>query len=505
MVIGDYDVDGATSCALVHSALRTMGGENIAFIAPNRFQFGYGMSPEIVEYSQQYKPDILITVDNGISSISGVAAAKNAGVRVLITDHHLPGSELPDADVIVNPNQPGDQFASKNLAGVGVAFYVMMALRRELRRRNWFSEMDITEPNMARFLDLVALGTVADVVSLDHNNRVLVSQGLGRINAGLGRPGINALLKISKRTTGEISTTDLGFAVAPRLNAAGRLEDMSIGIACLLAENDEQAMDLAYQLDTINSERRLIEREMQQEAFRFVQSVAREPEKNLPAGLCFFEPHWHQGLTGLVASRIKDRFNRPVIAFADAGDGILKGSGRSIAALHLKDALDAIALQAPKLVENFGGHAMAAGLTIRRKYYSRFEVAFQQEVNRRLGTGGLSAEIESDGILPHREMNVSFAQTLRKAGPWGKDFPEPVFDGEFNVFEQRIVGEQHLKLQLKGDDGENVVDAIYFRYLQGEEVATRFQRVRIVYRLAVNDYMGRRRPQLIVDYLEPVS
>src|SRR5690606_10589713 len=384
LIVGDFDADGATSCALAVLALRAMGLASVDFLVPNRFEYGYGLTPEIVAVAAAQHPDLIITVDNGISSVEGVRAARELGIAVVVTDHHLPGVELPEADAIVNPNQSGCEFPSKNLAGVGVIFYVMNALRAELRQLGWFAESGITEPNMASFLDLVALGTVADVVPLDHNSRILVAQGLQRLRAGVARPGIMALLEVAGKAPHRLVASDLGFALGPRLNAAGRLDDMSLGIQCLLCESPELAREMALQLDDLNRDRKAIESGMQQEAMKMLEKILQADAESLPWGLCLFDETWHQGVIGILASRIKDRYHRPVIVFADAGEGQIKGSARSIAGLHIRDALDAVAARHPHLLQKFGGHAMAAGMSLARENFADFSTAFDAEVRRQL-------------------------------------------------------------------------------------------------------------------------
>lgn len=448
MVVGDFDADGATSSALAVLALRAMGVAQVEFLVPNRFEYGYGLTPEIVAVAAEREPDVIITVDNGISSIEGVAAAQELGIAVVVTDHHLPGEQLPTAEAIVNPNQPGCPFPSKNLAGVGVIFYVMNALRGALRDMNWFGDNNLPEPNMASFLDLVALGTVADVVPLDYNNRILVQQGLARMRAGAARPGIMALLAVAGRQPQRLVASDLGFAVGPRLNAAGRMDDMSLGIQCLLSDNPALAQEIAAQLDDLNRDRKAIESGMQQEALGMLQRLLQADENALPWGLCLFDDTWHQGVIGILASRLKDRYHRPTIVFADAGDGLIKGSARSIPGLHIRDALDAVAARHPSLLQKFGGHAMAAGMSLARENFNAFAKAFDDEVRRQLSEEDLQALVISDGELAPGEFSLPLAASLREAGPWGQHFPEPVFDGEFFLLQQKLVGEKHLKMTL---------------------------------------------------------
>lgn len=508
LVVGDFDADGATSSAVAVLALRAMGHSLVDFLVPNRFEYGYGLTPEIVEVAEREKPDVLVTVDNGIASITGVAAAKAAGMKVVVTDHHLPGDEIPDADAIVNPSQNGCEFPSKNLAGVGVIFYVMSALRSALRDIGWFKEKQISEPNMAEFLDIVALGTVADVVPLDSNNRILVHQGLQRMRAGKMRPGIQALLEVAGKDFRSLTASDLGFALGPRLNAAGRLDDMSLGIQCLLCSDYSQARAIAQDLDDLNRDRKSIEAGMQQEALRALEAFTLDEEQSdLPWGLCLYDEGWHQGVIGILASRIKERFHRPVIAFANANDEgtEIKGSARSIPGLHIRDALDAVAKKHPALLSKFGGHAMAAGLSLQRQDFEAFREAFDQEVRRQLTETDLEAEVLSDGELGEADFNLPFAELLRDAGPWGQHFPEPVFDGVFVLKNQRIVGEKHLKMQLSPENAPYYnLDAIAFNVDTQQWPNFETNQVRMAYKLDINEFRGQRNLQLLVDYLEAV-
>jgi len=503
LVVGDFDADGATSSALAVACLREFGAAEVDYLVPNRFEYGYGLTPEIVELAAARRPDLIITVDNGISSIEGVAAARALGIATLITDHHLAGRELPAADVIVNPNQPACEFPSKNLAGVGVIFYVMLALRAELRRRGWFDQRN--EPNLAQYTDLVALGTVADVVPLDYNNRILVAAGLQRIRAGQARPGIQALLEVASRRPGAIVAADLGFAVGPRINAAGRLDDMSIGIECLLSPDSQRAMRLASQLQQLNQDRRVIEGEMQQEALQVLAELDLDREGEPPLAMTLYRPGWHQGVIGILASRIKDRLHRPTIAFADGDPGQIKGSARSIPGIHIRDILDAVASRHPGLISKFGGHAMAAGLSLARGDYERFARAFVTEVERHAEDVQLQAVIESDGELRESDFALELAEQLRFAGPWGQHFPEPVFDGRFKVVSQRLVGEKHLKLVLFPAAGSVLLDAIAFNIDPDTWPDQGVEQVDIAYRLDVNEYRGQRSLQLLVEHIEPAS
>ncbi len=506
LIVGDFDADGATSTAVAISALRSFGFLHVNFIVPNRFEYGYGLTPEIVAAACQWQPDIIITVDNGISSCAGAAYAKEQGMQVIVTDHHLPGAELPAADAIVNPNQVGCPFASKNLAGVGVIFYVMLALRSYLRDKNWFAIQHLPVPNMGQLLDLVALGTVADVVPLDRNNRILVRQGLQRIRAGKSRIGIDALLAVAKRQAENVTASDMGFALGPRLNAAGRLDDMSLGIHCLLCDDPIMAKRMALNLDNLNKERRSIEETMQEQAQQALAKFDRQHEhdsENLPLGVCLFDPQWHQGVIGILAGRLKDKLHRPVIAFAVANDDEVKGSARSIAGVHIRDVLDAIAKQYPELISKFGGHAMAAGLTIKRSDFPAFAQAFAAQVSQHCDADILQSKIYSDGELQAEDFSLSLAQSLRAAGPWGQAFPEPLFDGQFEVLKQRVVGEKHLKLLLRPLNSDQALDAIFFNpdldaWGNTTAAATR-QHVTLAYRLDVNHYRGEENVQLVVE------
>ena len=483
MVIADYDADGATACAVAVRGLRAFGAR-IDFIVPNRFEYGYGLTPEIVQLAAQSSPDILITVDNGIASVEGVAEANRLGMQVLVTDHHLPGDELPDAACIVNPNQHGCTFPSKNLAGVGVMFYVLLALRAELRTRGAYAAQ--AEPKLADLLDLVALGTVADVVRLDHNNRILVQQGLQRIRAGRACAGINALLQAAKKDPARTSSQDLGFTVGPRLNAAGRLDDMSLGINCLLADDATAALQIAVRLDALNRERRSIETGMQDNALASLEGI--DPSDSF--SLVLFDESWHQGVIGILASRLKDKFHRPTIAFARASDGEIKGSGRSIAGLHLRDALDLVSKRHPALIKKFGGHAAAAGLSITESDFETFVTAFEEVAGNLLDVNDLAQRIETDGALEAAEMDLHIARQLDEQ-IWGQGFPAPQFSDDFVVLNQRVVGEKHLKLKL-ANQGKHL-EAILFGHNESLP-----ERIHAVYSLSVNEYNGKQSLQLIV-------
>jgi single-stranded-DNA-specific exonuclease len=503
LIVADFDADGATSCAVCVRALRSMGAGDVRYLVPNRFEYGYGLTPEIVALALPQMPEVIITVDNGISSVEGVAAARSHGIDVLVTDHHLAGAVLPAANVIVNPNQPGEDFPSKNLAGVGVIFYVMLALRARLREAGWFAQKNIPEPNLARLLDLVALGTVADVVPLDFNNRILVAQGLKRINQGGACAGIAALLSVAKRAPSRVTAMDMGFIVGPRLNAAGRLTDMSLGIECLLTDDLISAQAMAEKLDALNHERRAIEATMQQQALAAMANLQLDAAA-LPRGLCLFDESWHQGVIGLVASRIKEKTHRPVIAFAPVSNSEIKGSARSVPGLHIRDALDAVATRYPHLLSRFGGHAMAAGMTLYRKDLQAFQEAFDEEVRRHLSDDDLQGKIITDGDLAEAEMSLALAELLRTAGPWGQGFPEPVFDGCFEVISQRVVGEKHLKLTLRTAPRAKPLDAIAFNCVPAGQ-AKSYTRIRAAYKLDVNEYQGNRSLQLIIEHLEEDS
>ena len=507
LIVADFDADGATSCVVGLQGLRQMGATDVVYVVPNRFQFGYGLSPEIVEVAAKMQPDLLVTVDNGISSVEGVQLARDKGIDVLVTDHHLPGEQLPNANAIVNPNQVGDKFPSKMLAGVGVMFYILVALRAHFREQNWFHEQNIEEPNLAELLDLVALGTVADVVPLDRNNRLLVSQGLARIRSGKCRPGIKALLLAANRTLERVTAQDMGFAVGPRLNAAGRLSDMSLGIECLLSDDEMQARNMAVKLDELNKERREIQDEMQEQALIDITELDLD-EAEMPLGVCLFNEDWHQGVVGILASKIKDKLHRPVIAFAKDKDGFIKGSARSISCVHIRDVLDTIAGQHPGLIDKFGGHAMAAGMTIKELDFEAFKQAFDQELRRFVTAEDLNGSLHTDGELTPNEITFELANVIQEAGPWGQGFPEPQFDGEFELVESRIVGGKHLKLQLRaqsqsGGQGK-IIDAIAFNFT-GKAWSTKPERVHTVYRLGINEFRGRRQLQLTIENIESVN
>ncbi|MDG1829510.1 MAG: single-stranded-DNA-specific exonuclease RecJ [Luminiphilus sp.] len=500
VIVGDFDADGATSSALAVSVLRQMGLKEVSYLVPNRFEYGYGLSPEIVALAAEREPDLIVTVDNGISSLAGVATAQGLGISVLITDHHLPGDELPAADVIVNPNQPGCSFPSKSLAGVGVMFYVLTALRAELRNRDWFEHCGMAAPNLGDALDLVALGTVADVVPLDRNNRILVAAGLARIRAGRGRPGIDALLEVAGRSSSELNSSDLGFILGPRLNAAGRLEDMAIGIECLLAESAFEARPLAQQLDDLNRERRDIESNMQEEALSQL-SALEVDDKTLKFGLCVYNKTFHQGVVGIVAARLRERYHRPTIVFADAGDDELKGSGRSIPGVHIRDVLDHVATMHPDLIGKFGGHAMAAGLSLSRKDLDQFQEAFDTAVAVALEHVPPEPVVMTDGELAQEDLTLNSAELIAAAGPWGQHFPEPMFEGVFAIVNQRLLKDKHLKFTLEAG-GENF-EAIAFNVDRECWPDDQISRVRIAFQPDINTYRGERRLQLMIRHLWP--
>ncbi|GAB2905522.1 single-stranded-DNA-specific exonuclease RecJ [Rheinheimera gaetbuli] len=499
VIVGDFDADGATSTAVLLSGLKALGFKRVEYLVPNRFEYGYGLTPEMAELAVAQGAELIITVDNGISAIDGVALAKQAGVKVLVTDHHLAGAELPAADAIVNPNQPGCNFASKALAGVGVAFYVLLALRAKLREQQYFSRAAIAEPNLAELLDLVALGTVADVVPLDSNNRILVHQGLMRIRSGKCRPGIQALIDVANRSAAKLTASDFGFALAPRLNAAGRLDDMSLGISCLLAKELGLARQYAAELDSLNVERRAIEQSMQVEAQAFLSQLSFDGTE-LPECLCLYRHDWHQGVIGILAGRIKEQFHRPTVVFAQGDEGELKGSARSINGLHIRDLLEEISSQYPGLIKKFGGHAMAAGLTISAERLDTFKLALSLTAKKHLTPEQLTAVIYTDGELPTECFDIGFTQLLQNAGPWGQAFPEPVFDGEFTLINQKMLADRHLKMMLQTSDG-TLVDAIWFNADNKAWPNVNVQKVQLAYQLDINEYRDKQSLQLIVRYM----
>ncbi|KAB1516171.1 single-stranded-DNA-specific exonuclease RecJ [Photobacterium damselae] len=500
IIVGDFDADGATSSALSVLAFKMLGCQNVDYLVPNRFDDGYGLSPEVVEQALEKGVEVIMTVDNGVSSLSGVAYAKEKGLTVVVTDHHLPGDILPNADAIVNPNLNECGFPSKALCGVGVAFYLMLALRAQLRATDWFTQQNIPEPNLAELLDLVALGTVADVVALDGNNRILVHQGLQRIRAGRCRPGIQALIEVANRDPQKIVTSDLGFALGPRINAAGRLDDMAFGVELLLCDNIQSARRMATELDGLNQTRKEIEQGMKEEALAICERL-KFSANDMPYGLVLFQKDWHQGVIGILASRIKEKFHRPVICFADAGNEQIKGSCRSIPGLHMRDVLDLIDTQNPGMIAKFGGHAMAAGLTIDTKQLDAFSRAFDQAVRNELGEDELKGVLLTDGELEANEFNLDTAEMLRAGGPWGQQFPEPTFDGTFRLLHQKLVGGKHLKMMVEPLHGGSVIDAIAFNVDLKRWPDASVQQVELVYRLDINEFRGNRSVQLMIEHL----
>ncbi|MEZ9524823.1 single-stranded-DNA-specific exonuclease RecJ [Enterovibrio norvegicus] len=504
IIVGDFDADGATSSALSVTALRMLGCFNVDYLVPNRFEDGYGLSPDVVEQAAAKGAELIMTVDNGVSSIEGVATAKAKGIQVVVTDHHLPGNVLPDADAMVNPNLNECGFPSKSLAGVGVAFYLMLALRAHLRDIGWFTQKNIPEPNLAEVLDLVALGTVADVVALDTNNRILVHQGLMRIRAGKCRPGIQALIEVANRNMTTLVASDFGFALGPRINAAGRLDDMSFGVELLLSESLPAARQMASELDALNQTRKDIEQGMKEEAMAICERLQFGEQTKLPCGLALFQREWHQGVIGIVASRIKDKFHRPVIAFADGGEGTIKGSARSIVGLHMRDTLDLIDTQNPGLIHKFGGHAMAAGLTIAEADFERFSRLFDDAVKSVISEEELKGVLMSDGELLPTEISLDVAEVLRSGGPWGQGFPEPLFDGKFKILHQKLVGGKHLKMMLEPAMGGQMVDGIAFNIDVRRWPDPSVQLVDLAYRLDVNEFRGNRTVQLMIEHMAAV-
>ncbi|WP_439287258.1 single-stranded-DNA-specific exonuclease RecJ [Lonepinella sp. BR2357] len=503
VIVGDFDADGATSTALAVLALRQLGFTDVNYLIPDRFEQGYGLSVAVADMACQQGVEVLITVDNGVASLEGVAYLKQRGVSVVITDHHLPAEQLPGADAIVNPNLVGCDFPSKSLAGVGVTFYVMLALRAKLREMGVFDSK--TQPNFTELLDLVALGTIADVVPLDQNNRILAYQGLLRIRAEHCCYGIRALAEVANKNIHQLTASDLGFSIAPRLNAAGRLDNMSIGVELLLSNNMEQARSLALELDELNQTRKEIEQGMKLEALEICRKLtALNREKQLPLGVALYQSDWHQGVLGIVASRIKDQFHRPIIAFAQDGDDVLKGSARSVEGLHMRDLLERVHQRHPEMILKFGGHAMAAGLSIRAELFEQFQRSFNEVVTEWLGDEELQGTLWTDGELPPSLFNLQTAEILKQAGPWGQAFPEPVFDGEFKILQQRLVGERHLKMLLEPKQGGQLIDAIAFnvdtRYYPDQSIKC----AKLVYKLDINEFRGNRDIQLLVDYIEPI-
>jgi len=512
LIVADFDADGATSCALAIRGLTMMGVEDIVYVVPNRFEYGYGLTPEIVDVALDYDPGLLITVDNGISSVDGVRRARENGVKVLITDHHLPGDNLPDANAIINPQLAGDKFQSKNLAGVGVIFYVLLALRATLKEQGWFDKKGIVYPNLAQLLDIVALGTVADVVPLDKNNRIMIAHGLKLIKQNRSIAGISAILNQAGKTLSTLTASDLGFSIAPRLNAAGRLADMSLGIECLLTDDGQTAKEIAGRLDELNKERRLIQGEMQEQALIVLENYLEKASGEISQGICLYNPEWHQGVIGILAAKVKETFNRPVIAFAKESDtregdaqerdAILKGSARSINGLHIRDVLEDITRLYPDLILTFGGHAMAAGLTINESQFSTFSNCFDDVLKNHISLEDMQDVCVTDGELSANDYSLKLASEIQSAGPWGQAFPEPVFEGQFKVLDKRIVGGNHLKLRLQLNDNDKVLDAIAFN-ITDEDWPPELEQILTTYRLGINDFRGNRQLQLFIEYLKP--
>ena len=503
LIVADFDADGATSCALAIRGLTTMGAKDVIYVVPNRFEHGYGLSPEIVNVALEYDPDLIVTVDNGISSIQGVEYARKNGVKVLITDHHLPSDKLPNADVIINPQLLGDKFPSKNLAGVGVIFYILLALRAKLKEENWFEKNNIDYPNLANFLDLVALGTIADLVPLDKNNRTMVTHGLRLMKKNKSKVGINALLNQSGRQLSTLTSTDLSFAIAPRLNAAGRLTDMSLGIECLLTDSEESAVEIAKKLDRLNMERRQIQNDMQEQALVELEKYSHSASEEIPNSICVYNEDWHQGVVGILASKIKEKFNRPVVVFASENENTLKGSARSISELHIKDVFDEVARLSPELLLTYGGHAMAAGLTIEKKQFDNFSSTFDKVVSKNISSEKLENKYITDGELSDDDFTVPLALAIQNSGPWGQSFPEPTFAGQFEILDKRIVGGNHLKLKLQSSNNNMKLDAIAFNTTD-KNWPSKSEQILTTYRLGINEYQGNSKLQLFIEHIEPV-
>ena len=501
LIVADFDADGATSCALAIRGLTAMGAKDVIYVVPNRFEHGYGLSPKIVDVALDHDPDLIVTVDNGISSISGVEHAKKNGIKVLITDHHLPGDKLPSADVIINPQLKEDKFPSKNLAGVGVIFYILLALRAKLKAENWFDEKNIKYPNLANLLDLVALGTISDLVPLDKNNRTMVAHGLKLMRKNKSKAGILAILNQSGRQLSTLTSGDLSFAIAPRLNAAGRLTDMSLGIECLLTDDKENAVEMAKKLNQLNIERRQIQNNMEEQALTEFEKYLQDTSKKMPHGICIYNQNWHQGVVGILAAKIKEKFNRPVIVFAQECQGILKGSARSITELHIKDVFDEIARLYPELILTFGGHAMAAGLTIEESQFDRFSDVFNKVVNQYISSDSLEDQCLTDGELSGDDFSLPLALAIQNAGPWGQSFPEPIFVGQFKILDKRVVGESHLKLKLQSRNN-NTLDAIAFN-MTDDDWPSKLEQIISTYRLGINNYRGHSQVQLFIEHIEP--
>ncbi len=500
IIVGDFDTDGATSCAVAVRGLKMLGASAVDFLVPNRFEFGYGLTPEIVDVALASKPDLIITVDNGISSIEGVDHARSNGCQVIVTDHHLPGDQLPNADAIVNPNCVDNPFPSKCLAGVGVIFYTLLAVRSALRDSGYFEQQRMPDPKLVNLLDLVALGTVADLVPLDHNNRILVSQGIKRIRGGACCEGIKALLQIAGKSMKTLTPSDMGFGIAPRLNAAGRMNDISVGIQCLLTDDAMQAKQLAETLDALNCERREVEAQMREEAVVIVDRLAFDGEQTMPTSLCLFDESWHQGVVGIVASRVKERYNRPAIVFAPGDGDEIKGSARSISGLNIRDALEAVSNRCPGMITRFGGHAMAAGLSMSVTQLDKFREQLEAVVTERVSEEDLNPVFMTDGSLQQSDLSLKFARRLSAAGPWGQAFPEPLFHGSFFVRTFRLLSGKHLKMELIASDKNKVLEAIMFNV--DRQLLEQLRQVRLVYRLSVNHFRGVDSLQLQVVHLE---
>ena len=504
MIVGDFDTDGATSTALMIKALKKMGCKHVDYIIPNRFDDGYGLSISVVKRALSKKADLIITVDNGVSAIEAVEFAKQSNLTVIITDHHLCSEQLPAADAIINPNLPNSSFPSKHLAGVGVAFYFMLALRAKLRKENWFASNKLAEYNITNLLDLVALGTIADVVKLDRNNRILVHQGISRIRAGYCCEGIKALLDISRRDPLTLTSTDLAYYIAPRLNAAGRMDSMSLSVELLLCEDYDSAIKQATDLDTLNHDRKLIEQTMYQEALSYIEQVEQK-NSTFPNALVVHHPQWHQGIIGIVSARLKDKHYRPVICFASTEDGLLKGSGRSIEGIHLRDILDELNQRYPDILVSFGGHAMAAGLSIQEKDLDQFSAHFEALITEQLDLDVLEQIIETDGEIDNQDFNYAIAKQLKESGPWGEGFTEPTFDGDFIVHQQRLFAEKHLKLVLEPKNGGPIIEGICFNVNLTQWPDNTIKIVKIVYQLDVNDFHGNQAVKLMIRHIWPIA
>ncbi|SCC27290.1 single-stranded-DNA-specific exonuclease [Gilliamella bombicola] len=504
MIVGDFDTDGATSTALTVRALKNMGCQFVDYIIPDRFDDGYGLSISVVKKAILQKAQLIITVDNGISATEAVDFAKQSNLSVIITDHHLCPEQLPNADAIINPNLPNCSFPSKHLAGVGVAFYFMLALRAKLRQENWFADKNLTEYNVANLLDLVALGTIADVVKLDHNNRILVHQGINRIRSGYCSEGIKALLHIAKKDQASLTSTDLAFYIAPRLNAAGRMDNMALGVQLLLCDNYDSAINKAADLDNLNNDRKLIEQTMHEEALSFIEEVEKQ-NTSIPNLLVFYHPEWHQGIIGILSSRLKDKYYRPVISFASTQDGFLKGSGRSIKGLHLRDLIDELNQQHPDLITSFGGHAMAVGLTIREEDLERFKISIEALLDTRLKPDLLKQVIETDGEIDSQDFTYAIAKQVKESGPWGEGFCTPIFDGEFIIHQQRLLADKHLKLVLEPQNGGPLIEGICFNVNRQQWPDQSIKNVKIIYHLDVDEFRGNQALNLVIKHLWPIA